>query len=150
MQGWAFEGPDESGNGGISSGAFVTGPSGGTGTGSAHFVLGNQAGGEYLATTQYAGAALSSFTTLSFDTYTVSTGKSVAFQFDIDFDPSAACSTLTASATCYQGRFVFVPAFNNGAQTVATNTWQHWDTLDPNVKDWYASRGVPELRLQDD
>ena len=26
MQGWAFEGPDESGNGGISSGAFVTGP----------------------------------------------------------------------------------------------------------------------------
>ena len=146
MQSWTFYGSTDEGHaGGISTGEFVDGPGGpgSLGTGSVHFTLGNQAGGELIATPEFAGTPLSKLTTLDFSTYSRSAGKSVALEFDIDYDPTAPCATLTTSLTCYQGRFVFVPAFNNGAQTVTTNAWQAWNTLDPNTKDWYASRGVP-------
>jgi len=144
QQGWVFYGNAEEGHaGGISTGEFVDGPggSGSLGTGSVHFTLGNSNGGELIATTQFAGMPLSNLTTLAFSTFTTSPGKSVALEFDIDYDPSAPCSTLTSSRTCYQGRFVYIPAFNNGSP-VATNAWQSWNTLD-SAKNWYASRNVP-------
>jgi hypothetical protein len=144
QQGWMFYGSADEGHaGGISTGEFVDGPGGpgSLGTGSVHFTLGNSNGGEFIATTQFAGLPLSDLTTLAFNTYTTTAGKSVALQFDIDYDPTAPCSTLTASLTCYQGRFVYVPAFNNGSP-VATNVWQSWNTLD-SAKNWYASRPVP-------
>jgi parallel beta-helix repeat protein len=144
MQKWAFEGPGEDHTGGIETGEFIAGP--GTppsGAGSTHFTLGNQAGADYLATTQFAGKALSTITALSFSTYVASdtvTTKSVALEFDIDYDPTLInCGSLTTSASCYQSRFVFVPGFNNSPQTVIANQWQTWDTMDSNNKDWYAS-----------
>ncbi len=102
---------------------------------------------------QFAGTSLTStsLTTLTFDTYVTpdpsnpTLARSVALEFDIDFDPSAPCSTLIRPqdpvGSCYQGRFVYIPAFNNGSPVVP-NAWQSWNALD-SAKNWYASRGVP-------
>jgi parallel beta-helix repeat protein len=144
MAEWAFEGPTEDHTGGIETGEFVPGPDHvPSGSGSAHFKLENQQSADFLATTQFAGKPLGTITTLKFSTYVASdtaTTKSVALEFDIDYDPTLInCGSLTTSASCYQSRFVFVPGFNNSPQTVIPNQWQTWDTLDSNNKDWYAS-----------
>jgi hypothetical protein len=148
QQGWVFYGSADEGHaGGISTGEFVDGPGGpgSLGSGSVHFTLGNSNGGELIATTQFAGLPLSSLTTLAFSTFTTSSGKSVALEFDIDYDPGASCATLIRPTdpvgSCYQGRFVYIPAFDNGSPVV-TNAWQSWNTLD-SAKNWYASHGVP-------
>ncbi|HET8581020.1 MAG TPA: lamin tail domain-containing protein [Candidatus Paceibacterota bacterium] len=101
---------------------FVSGP--GTpvaGTGSVH--LTKTTTDKYgIATTQFAGTALSDITSLSYSTYRASgdPAQAASLGFDVDSD-------TTDGDTSYQGRLTYEPYFT---QTVDTGTWQTWNTLD--------------------
>lgn len=140
MQGWAFEDETNPNPSGIASGGLVNGPAGGLGTGSAHFILSASTAGELVATSQFAGLALSTLTTLKFDTYTLSAGKTAGLGFDIDYDPTASCASLTIRPDCYQGRLNFIPALYSVIQPIQTGTWQTWDTMAAGAANWYGSR----------
>jgi hypothetical protein len=124
-----FSFSDESSLGGTASGAFVSGPNGADGTGSAQFTLGNTNGGEGLVTGIYAGTPLSAFDFLSYKTYEKDQPgpHAAAFQMDVDYD-------ATDTHTQYQGRAVFEPAL----ASVQSETWQTWNPL--AARGWFQTR----------
>jgi hypothetical protein len=106
---------------------FVSGPSTpAIGTGSAH--LTKTTTDRYgIATTQYAGTALSDITALSYSTYRAS-GSSAqvpSLGFDVDVD----------GGTHYEGRLTYEPYFTN---TVNTGAWQTWNTLTDTGNWWFS------------
>jgi hypothetical protein len=121
----------ESGTG--NSGGFVTGPAGSDGTGSAHLVANGTTGSEGISTGEFAGTAVSRFSTLSYETYVTAGSNAPTLQFDADYDSSDA-------STAYQGRLVFEPSLSGGA-AVADNTWQTWNPLTA-MSGWWST-GTP-------
>ncbi len=103
------------------SGAFVTGPQGADGTGSAQLTV-DSTGGEALATGVFAGTRFDQFTFLSYKTYQANAGpNATTLQFDADYD-------ATDSNTSFQGRVVFEPSLA-GAAAVTNGVWQTWNPL---------------------
>jgi len=103
------------------SGAFVSGPNGSDGNGSAQLTV-DSTGGEALANDLYAGTRFDHLNFLSYKTYEPNPGSNAAtLQFDADYDS-------TDGTTAYQGRVVFEPSLS-GEATVANQTWQTWNPL---------------------
>jgi len=103
------------------SGAFVSGPNGTDGAGSAQLTV-DATGGEALANGLYAGTRFDHIDFLSYKTYQANAGpNATTLQFDADYD-------ATDSDTAYQGRLVFEPSLS-GQATVTNETWQTWDPL---------------------
>ena len=117
-QGWDFLNEGANGNG-----YFVNGPGDPpAGRGSAVLAIDGN-GREAIATLQYAGIALSSFSQLRYSTYQAFSGspnETLTLGFDVDYDS-------TDNTNAYQGRLVYVPSM---AGTVTPKTWQEWNTLD--------------------
>jgi hypothetical protein len=124
--GWFFL--NEGANG---SGQFVNGPGNPpVGRGSALLTI-DGTGREDIATTDYAGQALSGFTQLKYSTYQAYSGspnETLTMQFDVDYDSSD-------SSTAYQGRLVYVPS---DAGAVTSDQWQNWNTMTGGAA-WYSS-----------
>ncbi len=120
------------------TGAFVSGPTGADGTGSAHITT-DATGGEALSTGVFAGVALPRFTTLSYKTYVQAGANAPTLQLDADYDSSDA-------STNFQGRIVFEPSESAGA-AVTPLTWQTWDPLTAASGWWQTGNpivgGVP-------
>ena len=90
------------------SGAFVTGPNGSDGAGSAQLTV-DATGGEALANDLYAGTRLDHINFLSYKTYQQAVGtNATTLQFDADYD-------ATDSNTSFQGRCVFEPSLSGQA-----------------------------------
>jgi hypothetical protein len=103
------------------SGAFVGGPNGADGNGSARLTV-DAAGGEALATGLFAGTRFDDINFLSYKTFQASAGPhATTVQFDADYD-------ATDSTTSFQGRVVFEPS-QSGQATVTNLTWQTWNPL---------------------
>jgi hypothetical protein len=115
------------------SGAFVSGPAGADGSGSAQLTV-NATGGEALTTGVFAGTRIDRFTSLSYETYEPSaTTNATTLQFDTDYDS-------TDSNTSFQGRLVFEPSLSGTA--VATGTWQTWNPLTAPSGWWQTGNAV--------
>lgn len=118
---------------GTGSGAFVTGPAGADGTGSAQLTV-NATGGEALGTGVFAGSSLSAFNGLSYKTYSAASGgHAPSLQIDVDYD-------ATDNSNAFQGRAVFEPELSGGP-AVANGTWQTWNPLTA-ASGWWQS-GTP-------
>ena len=116
---------------GSGSGAFVSGPSGSDGTGSAQLTLNASGDGEAIAGNPYAGTAFSNLTFLSYKTYQKAAGlNATTLQFDGDFDS-------TDANTSFQGRAVFEPRVS-GAATVQPGIWQTWNPM-TTPSGWWTS-----------
>ncbi len=101
------------------SGAFVKGPNGSDGSGSAQLTV-DSTGGEGLATGVLAGTPFKQLSFLSYKTYTANPSTNApTLQFDTDYDS-------TDSSTTYQGRAVFEPSLA-GAAPVTSEDWQTWN-----------------------
>ena len=104
------------------SGAFVSGPNGSDGSGSAKLKV-DSTGGEALATGVFAGTRFDALTFVSYKTF-VQPGYAAnapTLQFDVDYD-------ATDATTAYQGRAVFEPSIAGGT-AVANGVWQTWNPL---------------------
>ncbi len=103
------------------SGAFVNGPNGSDGAGSAQLTV-DATGGEALANDLYAGTRLDHINFLSYKTYQQAVGtNATTLQFDADFD-------ATDGNTSFQGRAVFEPSLS-GQAAITDQTWQTWNPL---------------------
>jgi len=102
------------------SGAFVNGPSGSDGSGSARLTV-DSSGGEALANGLFTGTGLDQLKFLSYKTYQAAGSNATTLQLDTDYD-------TTDGNTTYQGRAVFEPSLS-GQATVADETWQTWNPL---------------------
>ena len=103
------------------SGAFVNGPNGSDGSGSAKLTI-DSAGGEALANGLFAGTRFDQFSFLSYKTYQAAVGpNATTLQLDADYD-------ATDASTAFQGRAVFEPSLS-GQATVTNETWQTWNPL---------------------
>lgn len=113
------------------SGAYVSGPTGATGAGSAELAV-DLTGRENLGTVAYAGTKLGDLTTLTYRSYRSSPNPgnvlAVSLQLDVDYD-------LNDANTAWQGRLVFEP-YQTVGNTIAQNTWYTWDAL---AGKWWAS-----------
>jgi hypothetical protein len=101
------------------SGAFVNGPNGADGSGSARLTT-NAAGSEALATGIYAGTRFDDLDFLSYKTYEKTGSNAPTLQFDVDYD-------ATDATTAFQGRAVFEPSLSGRA--VTNEVWQTWNPL---------------------
>jgi hypothetical protein len=101
------------------SGAFVGGPNGSDGSGSARLTV-NNTGGEALATGVFTGTPFDRLTFASYKTYMAAAGSNApTLQLDADYDDSDL-------STAFQGRAVFEPSLaNDGA--VTNEIWQTWN-----------------------
>ena len=116
------------------SGAFVTGPNGADGSGSAKLTV-DATGGEALANDLYAGTRLDHISFLSYKTYQATAGPNApTLQFDADYDS-------TDSSTAYQGRAVFEPSLS-GQAAVAGDTWQTWNPLTAPSGWWQTGNAI--------
>ena len=104
------------------TGAFVTGPTGADGVGSAQLTV-NASGGEALSSAVFAGTRIDRFTALTYKTYLQPTypANAPTVQFDADYDDSD-------TSTAFQGRFLFEPSVA-GAGAVTASSWQTWSPL---------------------
>jgi len=103
------------------SGAFVDGPNGSDGAGSARLSV-DASGGEALATGLFAGTRLDDVGFVSYKTYQAAPGPhATTLQFDLDYDS-------TDATTAFQGRAVFEPSLS-GQSTVTSEVWQTWNPL---------------------
>jgi hypothetical protein len=115
------------------SGAFVSGPNGADGSGSAQLTT-NGTGGEALGTGLFAGARLDDLDFLSYKTYTKAGTNAPTLQFDVDYD-------ATDSDTTFQGRAVFEPSTSGRA--VSNGVWQTWNPLTATSGWWQT--GTPKV-----
>ena len=116
------------------SGAFVSGPNGTDGAGSAQLTT-DATGGEALANGLYAGTNLDHLDFVSYKTYQPNAGpNATTLQFDADYDS-------TDSTTAYQGRLVFEPSLS-GQATVTNGTWQTWDPLTAPSGWWQSGDAI--------
>jgi hypothetical protein len=113
------------------SGAFVSGPSGADGSGTAQLTLNASSDGETLGTGVYAGTRFSNLTFLSYKTFEKTGVNAATLQFDGDFDS-------TDADTSFQGRVVFEPR-SSGA-TIRNGIWQTWNPLTA-ATGWWTSHG---------
>jgi hypothetical protein len=103
------------------SGAFVNGPNGSDGSGSAQLKV-DATGGEALANGLFAGTRFDHLNFLSYKTYQAAVGpNATTLQLDADYD-------TTDADTSFQGRAVFEPSLS-GQATVTDQTWQTWNPL---------------------
>jgi hypothetical protein len=103
------------------SGAFVSGPNGADGAGSARLTV-DATGGEALVNGLYAGTRFDGFNFLSYKTYQPEPSPhAVTLQFDADYDS-------TDSSAAFQGRAVFEPS-QSGQGAVTDEIWQTWNPL---------------------
>jgi hypothetical protein len=113
------------------SGAFVSGPIGADGSGSAKFTV-DATGGEALATGLYAGTPFANLDFLSYKTYKKGSSQhAVALQLDVDYDNSD-------NTTAFQGRV----AFDIPQTSVQDDTWQTWNPLTFSTPSWFST-GTP-------
>jgi hypothetical protein len=116
------------------SGAFVSGPNGADGSGSAQLTV-DSTGGEALANGLYAGTRFDHLTFLSYKTYMKAVGTNApTLQFDADYD-------ATDNSTAFQGRAVFEPSLA-GAAPVTNETWQTWNPLTAPSGWWQTGNAV--------
>jgi len=116
------------------SGAFVSGPNGSDGSGSAQLTV-DATGGEALANQLYAGTRLDHVNFLSYKTYQQAVGtNATTLQFDVDYDS-------TDSSTAYQGRAVFEPSLS-GQAGVTDQTWQTWNPLTAPSGWWQTGNAI--------
>jgi hypothetical protein len=116
------------------SGAFVGGPNGSDGSGSARLTVDSD-GGESLATGVFAGTRLDRLTFLSYKTYMAAAGSNApTVQFDVDYDD-------TDGSTAFQGRAVFEPSMAGEAQ-VTNETWQTWNPLTATSGWWQTGNAI--------
>jgi hypothetical protein len=121
------------------SGAFVSGPSGSDGSGSAKLTV-NSTGGEALANGLFAGTRLDHLKFVSYKTYQAAVGShTTTLQLDADYD-------ATDSSAAFQGRVVFEPELSGGP-AVTSETWQTWNPLTATSGWWQTGNpivgGVP-------
>ncbi|HEY5171193.1 MAG TPA: hypothetical protein VIK54_05645 [Acidimicrobiia bacterium] len=103
------------------SGAFVNGPNGSDGSGSARLTV-DATGGEALENGLYAGTRFDHLSFLSYKTYQKAVGtNATTLQLDADYDS-------TDASTAFQGRAVFEPSLS-GQGPVTNETWQTWNPL---------------------
>jgi hypothetical protein len=115
--GFAFA--QETGSGG--TGAFVSGPNGSDGTGSARLKV-DTPSSEGLVNGLYSGTPFNKLTFLSYKTYSKAPGGNApTLQLDADYDSTDATTT-------FQGRAVFEPSLA-GEGPVTAETWQTWNPL---------------------
>lgn len=127
--GFAFA--QETANG---SGAFVGGPNGSDGSGSARLVI-DSTGGEALANGLFAGTRLDDINFLSYKTYQKDVGpNATTLQLDADYD-------ATDGSTAFQGRAVFEPS-QSGQAAVTSETWQTWNPLTAPSGWWQTGNAI--------
>ena len=118
----------------IGSGAFVSGPNGSDGSGSARLTI-DSAGGEALANSLLAGTHLDRLTFLSYKTYMdVAGSNATTLQLDVDYD-------ATDGSTAFQGRAVFEPSLS-GQAAVADQVWQTWNPLTAPSGWWQTGNAI--------
>jgi hypothetical protein len=128
-RGFAFA--QETANG---SGAFVSGPNGSDGSGSAKLTV-DSTGGEALVNGLFAGTRFDHLNFLSYKTYQAAAGThATAVQFDADYD-------ATDGSTAFQGRAVFEPELA-GAATITSETWQTWNPLTTPSGWWQTGNAI--------
>jgi hypothetical protein len=116
------------------TGAFVSGPNGADGSGSAHLTV-DSAGGEAIATGVFAGTRFQDLTFLSYKTYLKAAGANApSLQFDADYDS-------TDATTAFQGRAVFEPSQSGGAP-ITGETWQTWNPMSASSGWWQTGNAV--------
>jgi hypothetical protein len=116
------------------SGAFVSGPSGSDGSGSAKLTT-DSAGGEALANGLFAGTRFDDLKFLSYKTYQAAVGThATTLQLDADYDS-------TDNTTAFQGRAVFEPELSGGP-AVTNETWQTWNPLTAASGWWQTGNAV--------
>ncbi|MDP9334353.1 MAG: hypothetical protein M3Q30_13775 [Actinomycetota bacterium] len=128
-RGFAFV--QETANG---SGAFVGGPNGSDGSGSAKLTI-DSTGGEALVNGLFAGTRLDQLNFLSYKTYQQAVGPhTTTLQLDADYD-------ATDASTSFQGRAVFEPELA-GAATITSETWQTWNPLTAPSGWWQTGNAI--------
>jgi hypothetical protein len=128
-RGFAFV--QETANG---SGAFVAGPIGSDGSGSARLTV-DSTGGEALVNGLFVGTRFDQFNFLSYKTYQQAVGPhATALQLDADYD-------ATDGSTAFQGRAVFEPELA-GAATITNETWQTWNPLTTPSGWWQTGNAI--------
>ena len=116
------------------SGAFVSGPNGSDGSGSAQLTV-DATGGEALANNLYAGMRFDHLNFVSYKTYQQAVGSNATtLQFDVDYDS-------TDSSTAFQGRAVFEPSLS-GQAAVTSETWQTWNPLTAPSGWWQTGNAI--------
>ncbi len=116
------------------SGAFVSGPNGADGSGSARLKT-DAAGGEALVNGLFAGARFDSLRFLSYKTYQASAGShATTLQLDTDYD-------ATDGNTAFQGRAVFEPSLS-GQAPITSETWQTWNPLTAPSGWWQTGNAI--------
>jgi hypothetical protein len=116
------------------TGAFVSGPNGSDGSGSAKLTV-DSAGGEALSMGLFPGTHLDSLTFLSYKTYMAATGTNApTLQLDADYD-------ATDASTAFQGRAVFEPSMA-GEAAVTNETWQTWNPLTAQSGWWQTGNAI--------
>ncbi len=116
------------------TGAFVSGPNGSDGTGSAQLTV-DATGGEALENDLYAGTRLDHINFLSYKTYQADVGSNATtLQFDMDYD-------ATDGSTAFQGRAVFEPSLS-GQAAVTNETWQTWNPLSAPSGWWQTGNAI--------
>ncbi len=128
-RGFAFT--QETANG---SGAFVSGPNGSDGSGSAKLTI-DSTGGEALVNGLFAGTRLDHLNFLSYKTYQAAVGPhATTLQLDADYD-------ATDGSTAFQGRAVFEPELA-GAAAITSETWQTWNPLTAPSGWWQTGNAI--------
>jgi hypothetical protein len=116
------------------SGAFVNGPNGSDGSGSARLTV-DSTGGEALENGLFAGTRFDHLSFLSYKTYQAAAGpNATTLQFDADYD-------ATDGSTAFQGRAVFEPSLS-GQTPVTNETWQTWNPLTAPSGWWQTGNAI--------
>jgi hypothetical protein len=116
------------------SGAFVSGPNGSDGSGSAKLTV-DATGGVALANGLFAGTRLDDINFLSYKTYQKDVGAhATTLQLDADYDASDG-------STAFQGRAVFEPSLS-GQAAVTDETWQTWNPLSAPSGWWQTGDAI--------
>lgn len=115
------------------SGAFVSGPNGSDGSGSARLTI-DSTGGEALANGLFTGTRFDQLKFLSYKTYQAAAGtNATTLQLDADYD-------TTDGNTAYQGRVVFEPSLSG--TSVTSETWQTWNPLTAPSGWWQSGDAI--------
>jgi hypothetical protein len=116
------------------SGAFVSGPDGSDGAGSAELTV-DATGGESLANGIFAGTRFDDIEFVSYKTYQADAGPhAITLQLDADYDS-------TDGSTAFQGRAVFEPSLS-GQANVTNETWQTWNPLTASSGWWQTGNAI--------
>ncbi len=120
--------------GATGSGAFVGGPNGSDGSGSAKLTI-DSTGGEALVNGLFAGTRFDDLSFLSYKSYQAAAGThTTTLQLDADYD-------ATDGTAAFQGRAVFEPELAEAAG-VTNETWQTWNPLTAPSGWWQTQNAI--------